>query len=71
LTAIGLLAQEKRKKIFSKTNTCKNGFSYSGPVRSPGTMIRRNFNFCYVRKLSCSVNLSFSGHVILEKMNLK
>jgi hypothetical protein len=51
LIDIGLLVLEK---IFFNINTCKYGFSYYGPSRSPRTMICTNLNLHYT---SCRYEL--------------
>jgi hypothetical protein len=38
-------------------NTSEYGFPYCGPTRPPGTMICRNLNLHYIRKLSCKYYL--------------
>ena len=46
--------------MFFNINTCNYGqlwFSCYGPSRPPGTLIWRNFNLHYVRKLSCKYDL--------------
>jgi hypothetical protein len=55
LTEIGLLILEE--EIFFNINTCKYGFPYCGPFRSPGTMICTNLNLHYTRELSCKYQL--------------
>jgi hypothetical protein len=44
------------KKKFD-INTSEYGFPYCGPTRPPRTMIWRNFNLHYIRKLSCKYDL--------------
>jgi hypothetical protein len=50
LIEIGLLVLEKI--FFSDINTSEYGFPYCGPIQPPGTMIWRNLNLHYIRKLS-------------------
>jgi hypothetical protein len=43
--------------FFLYINTSEYGFPYCGPSRPPGTMIWRNLNLHYIRKLSCKYDL--------------
>ena len=56
LIEIGLLFLEKRIFFFN-TNISEYGFPNYGPSRNPGTMISRNLNLHYIRKLSCKYDL--------------
>jgi hypothetical protein len=58
LVEIGQLVLEKR--IFFDINISKYGFPYCGPSGLPGTMIWRNLNLHYIKKLSCRYDLFWS-----------
>ena len=55
LIAIGQLVLEKI--FFLNINISEYGFPYCGPSRPPGTMISKNLNLYYIRKLSCKYDL--------------
>ena len=62
LVEIGLLVLEK--KVFFNINICKYGFPYCGLPLTAGTMISRNLNLYYIRKLSYKYDLFWlSGSV--------
>jgi hypothetical protein len=55
LTEIGLLVLEKI--FFFDISTSEYSFPYCGPTQPPGTMIWRNLNLHYIRKISCKFDL--------------
>jgi hypothetical protein len=56
LIEIGLLFQ-KNKIFFFNINRSEYGFPYCDPSQPPGTIIWRNLNLHYIRKLSCKYDL--------------
>jgi hypothetical protein len=43
--------------FFLNINISEYGFPYCGPSQPPGTMISKNLNLYYIRKLSCKYDL--------------